>query len=257
MKNTILSENDSKLIEKALLQHGRIIDIKALMTIFTTYYSTASAHNRIAFLAKAGWLRRLKQGLYLIIDSLSARSQTDISLAFIANALNSDSYVSLSYALNHYQMFDQYSDTIISITDKKNAVYVFDDFTFKFSKVKQNMYFGFSEKIDVGKKIRLADAEKAIIDYLYLSNSFATASLIFEILRDHQQHLDLNKLIDYTLRSGATIQRKIGWLLDSLKINSTKLYQTTHNNRSVSKFTNDSKSFNAKWRLYYDDRIIG
>lgn len=257
MKNTILSEKDSGLIEKAILKYGRILTVDKLMSVFKEYYSTSSAHNRISLIAKAGWLRRIKRGLYLIIDSITARFQVDVSLYSIANALMRDSYVSLSHALNYYQLFDQYSATIVSITLDVNKKYIFDDYIFRYSKVKKNMYFGFTEKIINGKKIRLAEVEKALIDYLYLDKSFGSASLVFEKLKEHHHELDIKKLQEYATRSGFTIARKIGFMLDQLGLDSHILHLYIEKNRGISRFTTDSKIFNAKWRLYYDDRIIG
>lgn len=256
MKSTILSEKDSKLIEKAILQYGRILNIHDLMSIFKEDYSKASAHNRINLLVRSGWFRRIKQGLYLIIDSLTARSGVDVSLLSIANALVENSYVSLAHALNYYQLFDQYSATVVSVTTSNSKKYLFDSYTFKYAKIKQDMYFGFVEKIVNGKKIRLAEAEKALVDYLYLDKSFGSASLVFEKLKEHHQDIDINKLQEYALRSGFTVARKIGFMLDQLNIDFAVIYQAVRSNRSFSRFTADSKIFNAKWRLYYDDRII-
>lgn len=257
MKNTILSKKDVKLIEKAILKYGRILTVNDLMSVFQEEYSASSAHNRISMIADAGWLRRIKRGLYLIIDSLTARSQIDVSLFSIANTLMDDSYISLSHALNYYQLFDQYSTTIVSITFTVNKKYLFDDYIFKYSKVKKDMYFGFTEKLIDGKKIRLAEAEKALIDYLYLDKSFGSASLVFEKLREYHHEFDLKKLQEYSSRCGLTVARKIGFMLDQLNLDSEFLHRVIQNNRSASWFTVDSKLFNAKWRLYYDDRIIG
>src|SRR3990167_10103886 len=255
MKNTILSEKDHKLIENTLLEHVRIVHISDLMAIFRQEYSDASAHNRISLLAKAGWLKRMKQGLYLVIDSLTARSQTDISLLSIANALVEDSYVSLSHALNYHQMFDQYGTTIVSVSKKQSKKYIIDDHTFKYAKVKADLYFGFTEIGIDGQKVHIAEAEKALLDYLYIDDSFSSASLVFEKLREHHQSLDLEKLQKYALSFGATVIRKVGFFLDQLQLDSTIVYQRVKHNRGFSRFTADSKLFNAKWRLYYDDRI--
>ncbi len=257
MKSTILSGKDALLIEKAILQYGRILDIHNLITIFKSEYSESSAHNRINLLTKAGWLRRLKRGLYLIIDSLTSRSEIDVSLLCVANALVKNSYVSLSYALNYYQLFDQYSATVVSVTTKESKKYLFDAYTFRYSKVKQDMYFGFTEKTVGGKKVCLAEVEKALIDYLYLDKSFGSASLVFEKLKDHHQEIDLQKLQEYAVRCGLAIARKTGFMLDQLNLDSTLLHRVVQKNRSTSRYTADSKLFNAKWRLYYDNRIIG
>lgn len=146
MKTTILTEKDTNLIEQIILKYGRIVGIDDLMTIFRIEYSNLSAHNRIQKLTKAGWLKRIKRGLYLVIENLSSRFQNDNSLMLIANALNKSSYISLSYALNYYHMFDQYSKTIVSVTTADSKKYIFDDFVFKFAKVKENMFLVFPKR---------------------------------------------------------------------------------------------------------------
>jgi predicted transcriptional regulator of viral defense system len=256
MKNTILSENDAKLIEKAIIQYGRILLFSDLKGIFTEQYTKESAKNRITQLAKSGWFRRIKRGLYLIVDSLSARSQNDSSLYIIANALESVSYVSLSHALNYYQMFDQYDRIITSITTKYSKKYDFDNHTYNFSKIKKNLYFGFVEKRENGKIVRIAEAEKALLDYLYLESSFAVASLVFEKIKEHHMELDLNKLQTYSEKFGLTMVRKVGFMLDTLNLNSDLCYKALGKNLGNSRLGSETKVFNAKWRLYYDDRII-
>jgi predicted transcriptional regulator of viral defense system len=256
MKNTILSEKDVNSLSQAIVKYGRILDIKKLKSIFLTEYTASSAHNRINKLVRSGWLMRIKQGLYLIINNLSTREQNDISLMRIANALDGDSYISLAYALNYHQLFDQYSKTIMSVSKKTNKKYRFDGHLYKFSKIKKEMYFGFTEERDDGKMIKIAEAEKALIDYLYFDKSFAGASLVFEKLHDNYQMLDLDKLQDYAARAGTAISRKIGFLLDSASVDSAKLYKSLKNKKGFNRFTSESKLFNAKWRIYYDDRII-
>lgn len=256
MKSTILTKKDAKLIEKAILRYGRILSTQELLSIFKEEYSQGSAYKRINLLAQAGWFRRIKRGLYLVIDNLTARSQIDISLSRVANALVNESYVSLSHALSSYQMFDQSGQTVVSITWQEGKRYKVDNYAFRFSHVKKNMYFGFREKLEQGKIVRIAEAEKALIDYLYLDKSFVSASLVFEKLRDYHQELDLEKLQTYAARANITIQREIGFMLDQLDLDSSLLYRKLKGNRGTSRFTTEAKLFSAKWRLYYDDRII-
>lgn len=192
-----------------------------------------------------------------MIDSFTGRSQIDLSLLSIANALLNDSYVSMAHALNYYQMFDQGGATVVSVTWREGKKFKVDGHEFQFSKVKKEMYFGFVEQTIGGKTVRIAEAEKALIDYLYLDKSFGSASLVFEKLRDHSRELDLAKLQNYAVRSGHTVARKIGFMMDVLKLDSSIAHQAIQDNRGISRFTADSKTFNAQWRLYYDDRIIG
>jgi predicted transcriptional regulator of viral defense system len=257
MKNTILSNKDSGLIEQTILKFGRIASSKQLIEIFTKEYSTQAAFNRMNRMVETGWLKRIKRGLFLVNESISSRFQNDQSLFLISNALNPDSYISLSYALNYYQMFDQYSKTIVAITTKESKKYNFDGYQFKFARVKEPLFFGFSNVLENGRMIKIADAEKALIDFLYLDKSFLSASLVFEKLFSYRKSLDLEKFQNYAKRVDITTMRKCGFLLDQLGIDTKMLHGELKTNKGFSKFTSDSTTFNAKWRIYYDIRIIG
>ncbi|MFA5248322.1 MAG: hypothetical protein WC415_03685 [Patescibacteria group bacterium] len=256
MTNTILSEKDANIIEKIILQFGKIVSVDDLMTIFKEEYSEASAHNRIQTLFKAGWFLRIKKGLYLIIGNLTSRAVSDISLLTIVQAINKNSYISLNSALNYYQMFDQYAKTIIAINYKSSRKYKFENHEFNFVKISKKYYFGFTQVRQDGKIINIATKEKALLDYLYLDKSFYTASLVFEKIKDYKNEIDFDKLQEYALKFGVSIQRKLGLLLDQANIDSNKLFQKIKSRQGFSRFTKESKTFNSKWRLYYNDRII-
>lgn len=256
MKNTILSKNDAIIIEKIIIQFGRIVSIDNLMKVFKEEYSESSAHNRIQTLFEAGWLVRIKRGLYLIIENLTSRSVSDISLLVIAQSINKDSYITLDSALNYYQMFDQYSKTVAAVNYKSSKLYKFEKQEFRFAKVSKKYYFGFIQIRYDGKLINMATKEKALLDYLYLDKSFYAANLVFEKIKNYQHEIDFEKLQNYALKSGISMQRKIGLLLDQINIDSSKLLESVKMHQGFSRFTKESKIFNSKWRLYYDDRII-
>jgi len=256
MKNTILSEKDANIIEKVVLAFGRIVTANELMTVFTKEYGQSSAHNRIQILARAGWFLRIKRGVYIITENLSSRSFSDLSLLTISQALNRNSYISLGSALNHYGMFDQYAKSVSAINLQFSKKYKFQDNDFKFVKVAKKYYFGFTQVRQDGKIINIASREKALLDYLYVDKSFYSASLVFEKFKEHRDEIDFQLLQEYALRYGASIQRKVGFLLDQLHINTDSLLVGAKQHQGYSRFTKESKKFNAKWRIYYDDRII-
>jgi len=256
MKNTLLSENDAQIIEKIILKFGRIVSTDNLMEIFTEKYSKSSAHNRIQFLHKAGWFLRIKKGLYLIIENLTSRSISDISLLLVVQALNKESYISLHTALNHHQMFDQYSNLISVINLDISKKYKFENNEIKFIKISKKYYFGFEQARVDGKLVQIASKEKALLDYLYLENSFYSASLVYEKLKNHKNEINFEKLENFALKFGASVQRKLGFLLDQIDVDTSKILLNVKKQKGVSHFTKESKIFNAKWRIYYDGRII-
>jgi predicted transcriptional regulator of viral defense system len=257
MKKMILSDIDARMIEAIIVRYGRIVSIHDLLTVFNTHYKSTSAHNRIQQLTESGWFIRIKQGLYLLNESLSLRYQSDISLLAICSILNKHAYISLAHALNYFNMFDQLSYTMVAFNTQQSKKYEWQQVVFKFVKIKPSMYYGFIEKTIDQQQVKIAESEKALIDYLYIDQSFSTASLVFEKLSQHQQSLDMEKIQEYAARSSETIKRKMGFFLDQLNVNTSFLYaQLKTDHKSYSRFTSDSSIFNAKWRLYYDQRII-
>lgn len=256
MKNTILSEKDIRIIEKVILRFGQIVSIDNLMEVFSDEYSKASAHNRIQFLSKAGWFLRIKRGLYLIISNLTSRSTNDTSLLLIAQAINNDSYISLQAALNHFQMFDQYSSSISVINKKISKTLNFVNNQIKFIKIDTKYYFGFEKTRVQGKVVQMATKEKALLDYLYLDNSFYSASLVLEKIRNHTDEINFEILRKSALKFNVSVQRKLGFLLDQLNLETNELLLNVSKHKGFSRLTKGSNKFNAKWRLYYDDRII-
>ena len=256
-KHTILSGKDSELIEKVIIKYGDIVAVADILKVFQKEYSLFAARNRIHQLEKRGWFVRVKQGLYVVVSDIASRSTSNISLFRIAQALNSKSYVSLDYALNYYNMFDQYAKTLTSITATRTKKYEFQEIIFKFKKINKNHYFGFSKKRIEGKLVNIADLEKVIIDYLYFNKTSYVLSLMLEKLTNHKNDFDFEKMQDYALRCNMTIQRKVGFLLDEIGVDTQKLSNKVKlRNIGCSYFSKDSKKFNSKWRIYYDHRII-
>jgi predicted transcriptional regulator of viral defense system len=258
LQNTALSQKDSQLLEQAALKCGQIADMRQLDEIFQSAYSRKSDRNRrISLLAKAGWLVRIRKGLYLIVTDLSARATGSLSNLVISNALNSRSYVSFANALNWHGMFDQLTKTVDAITTARPRNYRFQNTAFRFLKVEEKLFFGFAGQRVDGKVVNIGEIEKVILDYLFLRRNAATLSLVVEKLREYQSKFDFAKMIEYAKAYNITVQRNLGFLLDSIGVSSDPLHAIAHGNRKgFSKMHPGAKTFNAKWRLYYDPGII-
>lgn len=256
--NTVLSQKDSQLLEQAVLKCGQLADMSQLDEIFQSVYSRKSDRKRrVSLLAKAGWLVRIRRGLYSIVTDLSARATGSLSNLVISNALNSRSYISFANALNWNGMFDQLTKTVDAITTARPRSYRFQNTEFRFLKVEEKLFFGFSGQRVDGKIVNIGEIEKVILDYLFLRRNAATLSLIVEKLREYQNKFDFTKMIEYAKAYNITVQRNLGFLLDSIGVFCDPLYEIARSNRKgFSKMHPGAKTFNAKWRLYYDPGII-
>jgi predicted transcriptional regulator of viral defense system len=153
-------------------------------------------------------------------------------------------------------MFDQYSKSVSVINLDISKKYKFAGNEIKFIKIAEKYYFGFKKVRIEGKLVQVAILEKTLLDYLYLEKSFYSANLVFEKIKDHKKEIDFTLLINFALKFNVTVQRKLGFFLDQLDVKTDKLFLSVKKQKSFSRFTKESKKFNSKWRLYYDDRII-
>jgi predicted transcriptional regulator of viral defense system len=257
-QNTLLSLGDSQLLEQVVLTCGQVATTEELEKIFAQVYARKDVRaRRISFLAKAGWLVRIKKGLYLVVTDLSSLAAGNVSNFVISNALNRNSYISFANALNWHGMFDQLTKSVDAVTSARARNYRFQNTEFRFFRVKEELFFGFSKERANGKIVNIAEKEKIILDYLFLRRKAATVSLVFEKLKEHKGAFDFSRMIDYAKAYNLTTQRNLGFLLDAIGVSTDALYEIARKkNAGFSKMHRNAKTFNAKWRLYYDHGVI-
>jgi len=255
--NTILSQKDLSLLENVIIKFGRIVSFDQIQDVAGETYSRAQLRNRIALLAKKGWLLRLKKGFYLVITNISTLGFNDVSEYIIAQALNTNSYISFENALQYCSMFDQGLSTVNSVTTSRARTYAVGERTrYRFSHIEESLYFGFTQVFINGKNINMAEKEKALLDLLYFRHTSMTMDIVLEKLRDYKHSLDFQKLKEYAKRYSLSMVREIGFLLDQIDVNTADLYTARIKENSYSKISREAQTFNAKWRLYYDNRFI-
>jgi predicted transcriptional regulator of viral defense system len=257
-RNTILAQSDRVVLEDIIVKKGRIVLFGDLRAAYSNRYGYQALKNRLSKLVQAGWLVRLKRGQYLIITDFTTLGVNDIHQYVIAQAFNEDSYISLESALQYHSMFDQMLIRLDGITKGVARSYKLQGSTYKFSHIKDNLYFGFTEeRIDRSYSVQIAEAEKALLDMLYFRTSGYSTSLVLEKLHDYRQQLDFVKLQAYAQRYGVGMVRKVGFILDYLGVDTTELYTKTEvKQNSFSKFAATDRTFNAKWRIYYDSTLF-
>lgn len=254
MTSTILSKSDLELLENILSKHGSIVDFGSIKSFLEKDNSDAEIRNKVSLLSKKGWLVRLKRGIYAVA-SLESHNFTGISPLAISNAMIADSYVSLEFALNYHDLFDQMPSRLTAITTSRSFTSDFQSIEYHFAKTQPKLFFGFDEVMMERRAVKIAESEKAILDFLYLRTDVYTADLMLEKLKDAKESMDFNKLIDYAAVYPLSTKRKLGFLLDLAGIDSARLYEAIRQFRSSNKLTKKSNIYNAKWRLYYENRF--
>lgn len=103
---------------------------------------------------------KLRNGFYILKDTCP-------SLSLIANRLYRPSYISLESALSFYEIIPETVYGITSVSTKATREFASEIGIFSYQKIKKEAFIGYQLKNVHGENIFIADAEKALADYLY------------------------------------------------------------------------------------------
>lgn len=254
IKSTILSQKESELLENLIAKTGLFATFEQVVEELNSSMSRQEIRNLVSKLVKNGWLVRIKKGVYYI-TTLESRGTFNISGFIISQVLSADSYISCESALQHRGMFDQHLKTITGISLKKMSRKEIQGTTFEFITASKKNFYGWDEFEMEGCLVKIATAEKAILDMLNFRRTIHSIDLVLEKLKDYQNNFDIAKLNEFSKKQSVTVKRILGFLFDKTGIDSSYIYNLTKGESSNSHMTGDSKLFNAKWRLYYHNHF--
>lgn len=143
-----------------------------------------------------GYIKKAIKEFYIFSDK-----HLDENVLFeIANRIYKPSYISFEMALSFYQFIPEIVYSMTSASTRRTYVFhtLFGDFQYR--TIKPALFFGY-EIIPYNSKIfKIAEPEKAILDYLYINAHLKTGT-DFESLRINEeiffQKIDLDKLTAY------------------------------------------------------------
>lgn len=250
MTRTALTTTQRDILERLIAEHGLIVSTQDVIQKLS-FETEESKYRFVSQLEQAGWLVRIKQGLYQIADVSSLCTLT-LSRFTIAHLLLPESYVSFHGALQHHGLFDQSLNTIESVSLRQKTAVQVESTLYRFVRTKQQYYFGFTSHGLNGRQVQIAAPEKALIDLIQFHRTSAIVDLVLETLRDNHHQLDLAQLVQWALRSPIAVQRVVGFLLDALGLDAQTLKAGAQQSNSVTKLTADSSYYSSEWRLYYD-----
>ena len=132
-----------------------------------------------------GYIKPLAGGYYILAD----RAMDEMVLLMVANKIYEPSYVSLESALAYYEIIPETVLGVTSISSRKTKQYDSAWGVFSYRSVKPSYMIGYQviENTPV-IKFKIANLEKALLDYLYL-NSKIQSKADFEGLRWNRNQL--------------------------------------------------------------------
>ena len=146
---------------------------------------------------KQGYIKKIIREYYIFSDL----EINEAILFIIANKIFHPSYVSLEVALAYYGLIPESVYTITSVTSKKT--YTFDSpiANFDYKKIKPGLMFGYCLVPYDNHNFKIAEIEKAILDYFYFNHQLKTAEEFTELRINKEtfkEKIDLEKLKNYT-----------------------------------------------------------
>ena len=144
-----------------------------------------------------GYIKKIAKGHYVFSDLT-----IDENILYeIANRLYGPSYVSLESAFSYYQIIPETVYGITSISTRRTYSFSTPCGEFHYRTLKPKFFFGYKIMIFNSKSFKIADLEKAIIDFFYLHPNLKSDSNIIslrfnaEIVLDKINHQKLQKYL--------------------------------------------------------------
>jgi predicted transcriptional regulator of viral defense system len=147
---------------------------------------------------KNGYIKKLRRGYYMFSD-ITLNEET---LFLIANRLYAPSYVSFEMALSHYGLIPEGVYSVTSAAGKKTASFKTPIAQFSYRKIKPGLLFGYQLEKHKGQKYKIAEIEKAVLDYLYLNPKIIERADFYEWRFNSREFLEkasLTKLRQYAV----------------------------------------------------------
>lgn len=111
-----------------------------------------------------GYIKKIAKGRYIFADLT-----IDENILYeIANRLYGPSYVSLESALSYYQIIPETVYGITSVSTRRTYTFSSPYGEFYYKTLKPSFFFGYRITIVNSKSFKIADLEKALIDFFYL-----------------------------------------------------------------------------------------
>lgn len=179
-------------LKKNKLEFFKLNDLALLLN-----FDKTKTYNLIKALKKKKIIEVISSGVY---------SLNGVNDFVIGTYFNSPSYVSFLSALNYYGFSDNLPKkiTFVSTKYKKND-------NFKYVCLSNKRFFGYKRE----GEIVIGEKEKVFVDSLLFSKYSGGIKEISRLLIGNLDKLDINKLIDYSLKvESKMVLRRLGFILD-------------------------------------------
>lgn len=116
------------------------------------------------------YLQKIRNGWYRINTPI----EKEEALFYIANKIYSPSYISLESALAYHELIPEQSFSLTSVTNRKTQTFNTEHYAFSYRNLKYELIFGYQLRSFDNFNFKIAEPEKALLDFLYLHPEIQT-----------------------------------------------------------------------------------
>ncbi len=164
-----------------------------------------------------GYIKKLRRGYYMFSDA----ALDEKALFLIANRLYAPSYISFEMAFAHYGLIPESVYGITSATAQKTNNFKTPIGEFIYRHLKPSLMFGYRLIDRGGQNFKIAEMEKALLDYFYINPRIRSEADFFELRfksEDFFAKADMAKLDNYLAVFGsAALNQRVGKFLKFAK----------------------------------------
>ncbi len=150
---------------KTQLKDFLVFSTRDIEKIDADFYS-----QRLSEWQAKGYIKKITKEFYIFSD-LEINEQV---LFLIANKIYAPSYISLEMAFSHYNLIPESVYGITSVASRKTNNFKNDLGEFIYRHIKPELMFGYNLLKYKNHSFRIAEMEKAALDYFYLNSHLET-----------------------------------------------------------------------------------
>lgn len=149
-----------------------LIDEREVRSIFPDF-----SPRRFYEWQEKGYIKKIANRFYVF----SNKNIGENEIGFIANKLLEPSYLSLEYALRYYNLIPEMVYLITSVNTRKTKTIKTPICSFQYRTIKENLFFAYQIVNFGGVSFKIAEPEKALLDFLYLRSNIKNENDLEEL----------------------------------------------------------------------------
>lgn len=257
-KNLLLQE-----ILKAELRVFKIEELKGLPWV--QKLAASSLNKMLRSLVTDGWLLAIKQGVYGLSPIVSSSPIHEFEIAIkIVNPAMISHYSAFKYhGLTDQLPYDLFITTIketstpqthkVAGKQGKKASFNFNGINYQFIQIKKEFFFGGQQAWIGSTNFFVTDLERTLLDGLIRPKFCGGLSEVLDAYQEHIKKVDLTKIINYALKLGVAVSRRLGWVLDHLAVDLDQINCLARHEDPGYRKLDPSRpavgNYDSKWRL--------